>query len=90
MSGAGLPAKNFFTKSLRFGFGTHVTANGMGADEIEARGGWVKGSGVPESHYVRRMHSRGALALSVSESGEQLHGIDEIMRMLPPDSKGNN
>ena len=57
---------------------------------MKARGGWVKGFGVPESHYVRRMHSRGALALSVSESGEQLHGIDEIMRMLPPDSKGNN
>ena len=90
VSGAGLPARNFSTKSLRSGFSTHVTANGMGADEMKARGGWVKSSGVPESHYIRRMHSRGALALSVSESGEQLHGIDEIMRMLPPDSKGNN
>ena len=69
VSGAGLPAKNFSTKSLRSGFGTHVTANGMGANEMKARGGWVKGFGVPESHYVRRMHSRGALALSVSESG---------------------
>ena len=75
VSGAGLPAKNFSTKSLRSGFGTHVTANGMGADEMKARGGWVKGSGIPESHYVRHMHSRGALALSVSESGEQLHGV---------------
>ena len=71
VSGAGLPAKNFSTKSLRSGFGTHVTANGMGADEMKARGGWVKRSGVPESHYIRRMHSRGALALPISESGTQ-------------------
>lgn len=88
--GAGLPAKNFSTKSLKSGFGTHVTANGMGVDEMKARGGWVKISGVPESHYIRHIHSRGALALPVSESGTQLHGIDEIRRMLPPDSKGSN
>lgn len=88
--GAGLPAKNFSTKSLRSGFGTHVTANGMGADEMKARGRWVKSSEVPDNHYVRRMHSRGALALSVSESGEQLHGIEEIRRMLPPDSERSN
>ena len=90
VSGAGLPAKNFSTKSLRSGFGTHVTANGMGADEMKARGGWVKSSGVPESHYIRRMHSRGALALPISESGTQFHGIDEIVRMLPPESKGDH
>ena len=28
VSGAGLPSKNFSTKSLRSGFGTHVMANG--------------------------------------------------------------
>lgn len=74
VSGAGLPAKNFSTKSLRSGFGTHVAANGMGAAEMKARGGWVQKSSVPENHYVRHMHSRGALALATSESGEQLHG----------------
>lgn len=88
--GAGLPAKNFSTKSLRSGFGTHVAANGMGAEEMRERGGWVQSSEVPDNHYVRRMHSRGALALPVSESGEQLHGVEEIMRMLPPDSTGSN
>ena len=42
VEGAGLPSKNFSTKSLRLGFGTHVIANGMGSDEMKSRGGWVK------------------------------------------------
>lgn len=82
--GANLPAKNFSTKSLRSGFGTHVMANGMGADEMKLRGGWAANSDVPNNHYVRHMHSRGALALSTSGSGVQMHGVDEIKRMLPP------
>lgn len=90
VSGAGLPPKNFSTKSLRSGFGTHVTANGMTASEMKTRGGWVSTSRVPDNHYVRHMHSRGALALSASESGVQMHGVGEITRMLPPGSKGTN
>ena len=83
VSGAGLPPKNFSTKSLRSGFGTHVMANGMGADEMKSRGGWVQHSNVPENHYVRQMHTRGALALSTSGSGVQMHSVKEISRMLP-------
>ena len=83
VSGAGLPSKNFSTKSLRSGFGTHVMANGMGAEEMKTRGGWVPQSNVPENHYVRQMHSRGALAFSTSGSGAQMHGVKEIGRMLP-------
>ena len=69
ISGMGLPPKHFSTKSLRSGFGTHVTANGMNATEMKSRGGWVLTSNVPDNHYVRHMHSRGALALSISGSG---------------------
>lgn len=90
VSGAGLPPKNFSTKSLRSGFGTHATANGMDAAEMNSRGGWVMTSNVPDTHYVRHMHSRGALAMSTSESGVQMHGIDEITRMLPPCSRSTN
>ena len=90
VEGAGLPSKNFSTKSLRLGFGTHVIANGMGSDEMKSRGGWVKDSTVPDSHYVRRMHNRGALALATSESGVQMHGVEEVTRMLPSASYGGN
>jgi hypothetical protein len=62
----------------------------MGPDEMKSRGGWVINSDVPNDHYVRHMHSRGALALSTSESGVQMHGVDEIKRMLPPVSKGTD
>jgi hypothetical protein len=90
VQGAGLPPRNFSTKSLRSGFGTHVTANGMGSDEMKSRGGWVKDSTVPDNHYVRRMHNRGALALAASSSGDQMHGVEEIARMLPSASNDNN
>lgn len=90
VGGAGLPPKNFSTKSLRSGFGTHVTANGMDASEMKSRGGWVATSSVPDTHYVRHMHSRGALALSTSGSGVQMHGVSEITRMLPPNSKSTD
>jgi hypothetical protein len=90
LSGAGLPQKNFSTKSLRSGFGTHVTANGMNASEMKSRGGWVARFRVPDNHYVRHMHSRGALALSSSGSGVQMHGVSEITRMLPASSKSTN
>jgi hypothetical protein len=83
----GLPEKHFSCKSLRSGFGTHVTANGMSSRDVNKRGGWAEGSTVPEKHYVRKMHSRGAFALSVSESGNQRHGIEEVRRMLPAISK---
>jgi hypothetical protein len=88
--GANLPPKNFSTKSLRSGFGTHVIANGMGPEEMKSRGGWVINSDVPNNHYIRHMHSRGALALSTSGSGVQMHGVEEIKRMLPPVSKGTD
>ena len=90
VSGMGLPPKHFSTKSLRSGFGTHVTANGMNATEMKSRGGWVLTSNVPDNHYVRHMHSRGALALSTSGSGVQMHGVGEIARMLPPSSESTN
>jgi hypothetical protein len=90
VSGVGLPPINFSTKSLRSGFGTHATANGMDATEMKSRGGWVSTSNVPDNHYVRHMHSRGALALSTSGSGVQMHGVDEIARMLPPGSESSN
>jgi hypothetical protein len=86
VSGAGLPPKNFSTKSLRSGFGTHAAANGMDSNEMKTRGGWVMASNVPDNHYVRHMHSRGALAMSTSGSGVQMHGVGEIARMLPPSS----
>lgn len=79
----GLPIEHFSCKSLRSGFGTHAKANGMSSSDVNQRGGWAKGSTVPEEHYVRDMHSRGALALSTSACGSQRHGIDEIRRMLP-------
>ena len=90
VEGAGLPPLNFSTKSLRSGFGTHVTANGMGSDEMKSRGGWVKNSTVPDSHYVRRMHNRGALALATSDSGVQMHGVEEVTRMVPSASNGGD
>lgn len=79
----GLPVKHFSCKSLRSGFGTHAKANGMSSSDVNKRGGWAEGSTVPDKHYVRDMHSRGALALSVSASGSQKHGIEELRRMLP-------
>ena len=45
---------------------------------------------VQNNHYVRQMQSRGALALSTSGSGVQMHGVDEIERMLPQVSKGTD
>lgn len=90
VSGENLPPKNFSTKSLRSGFGTHVTANGMGPEEMKSRGGWVTNSSVPDNHYVRHMHSRGALALPTSTSGVQMHGMNEIKRMVPPGSKNTD
>ena len=86
VSSIGLPAKNFSTKSLRSGFGTHAVANGMDMNEMKVRGGWVKDSDVPNKYYVRNMNSKGALALSTSSSGVQKHGVNEIKRMLPEES----
>ena len=63
VSSIGLPAKNFSTKSLRSGFGTHAVANGMDISHMKVRGGWVKDSDVPDKYYVTNMNSRGALAL---------------------------
>jgi hypothetical protein len=82
----GLPIKHFSTKSLRSGFGTHAKANGMRRSEVNKRGGWAEGSTIPDKHYVRKMHSKGAFALSHSASGDQMHGIDEIRRILPATS----
>jgi hypothetical protein len=79
----GLPKKHFSSKSCRSGFGTHAKANGMSSSEVNKRGGWTEGSVIPDKHYVRNMHSRGAFALSVSASGDQMHGIVEVRRMLP-------
>ena len=63
VSSIGLPAKNFSTKSLRSGFGTHAVANGMDISHMKVRGGWVKDSDVPDKYYVTNMNSKGALAL---------------------------
>jgi hypothetical protein len=90
VSGVGLPPINFSTKSLRSGFGTHATAHGMDATEMKSRNGWVSMSNVPDNHYVRHMQSRGALALSTSGSGVQMHGVGVIARMLPPGSESSN
>jgi integrase len=67
----GLPKKHFSCKSLRSGFSTHAKVNGMSSSEVNKRCGWAEGSTVPDKHYVRNMHSRGAFALSVSDSGNQ-------------------
>ena len=79
----GLPEDRFSTRSLRSGFGTHAQANGLEEREIHARGGWAANSKVPEKHYIRRMHNRGAFAIPASASGRQMHGLGEIQRMLP-------
>ena len=79
----GLPEERFSTRSLRSGFGTHAQANGLDAEDLNIRGGWAVNSQVPEKHYIKRMHNRGAFAITTSESGEQMHGVDEIQRMLP-------
>jgi hypothetical protein len=86
----GLPIKHFSTKSLRSGFGTHAKANGMSSSDVNMRGGWAEGSIIPDKHYVRKMHSQGAFALSLSASGDQMHGIDEIRRMLPAVSNSSS
>lgn len=83
VSGLGLPSEHFSTKSLRSGFSTHASANGMSGVDVNRRGGWVEGSNVPGQHYIRQMQTRGAFALPRSASGEQNHGIQEINRMLP-------
>jgi hypothetical protein len=83
VSGMGLPSEHFSTKSLRSGFSTHASANGMSGEDVNRRGGWVEGSHVPGQHYIRQMQTRGAFALPRSASGEQNHGIQEISRMLP-------
>lgn len=85
----GLPSEHFSTKSLRSGFSTHASANGMSGVEVNNRGGWVEGSKVPGQHYIRQMQSRGAFALPKSITGEQNHGIQEISRMLPARSDNN-
>lgn len=78
-----LPVERFSTRSLRSGFGTHAQANDMSKEEIHSRGGWAENSQVPDKHYVKRMHNRGAFALPTSTSGCQLHGLKELKRMLP-------
>lgn len=85
----GLPSKNFSTKSLRSGFGTHAIANGMDMNDMKVRGGWVKDSDVPMKYYISSMNSKGALAVSSSSSGIQKHGISEIQRMLPDEDNIN-
>jgi hypothetical protein len=85
-----LPAKNSACKSLRSGFGTHVTANGMSDADMNKRGGWAKGSKVPRKHYVRNMASRGAFAIAASKDGSHNHGLREIRRMLPAKSGASN
>ena len=79
----GLPEDRFSTRSLRSGFGTHAQANGMDACDLHIRGGWAVNSRVPEKHYIKRMHNKGAFAISTSISGIQMHGVNEIQRMLP-------
>lgn len=85
-----LPEENFTCKSLRSGFGTHVSANGMSDADMNKRGGWAKGSTVPRRHYVRDMANRGAFAMDTIEGGAQNHGLREIRRMLPAESGASN
>jgi hypothetical protein len=66
--------------------GRYSKANGMSSSDVNKRGGWAEGSTIPDKHYVRKMHSKGAFALSHSASGDQMHGIDKIRRMLPATS----
>ena len=40
-------------------------------------------SQVPNKHYIKNMHNRGAFAISTSISGDQMHGVNEIQRKLP-------
>ena len=79
----GLPENRFSTRSLRSGFGTHAQANGMDACDLHICGGWAVNSRVPQKHYIKRMHNKGAFAISTSISGIQMHGVNEIQRMLP-------
>jgi hypothetical protein len=65
----GFDQSRFSTKSMRSGFATTATANGMSAVERNYRGGWTEGSLVPGLHYARNADSMGVFALEGAQAG---------------------
>jgi hypothetical protein len=82
-----IPRKNVSTKSMRSGFATVATVHKVCREERNAQGGWTRESSVPDRHYAKPMHNRGAFALMGQpvEDGDRV-GMLELQRMLPAEA----
>jgi hypothetical protein len=80
----GLNPAKFSTKSMRSGFTTQYSVSEASCVQRNARGGWKKGSTVPDRHYDFNV-PKGALSLGIS-TGSSL-SISDMFR-LAPNAKG--
>jgi hypothetical protein len=71
----GIPRGRMNTKSLRKGYATSASLNGMSEEMMKSKGAWS--SNVGRLHYTRNMNNGGILAMD-----KQNYGIDEVRRLL--------
>jgi hypothetical protein len=78
----GFDPTRFSCKSMRSGFATTATANGMSAVERNYRGGWTEGSLVPGLNYACTADSLGVFAMDTAGARQASNfGVSQLQRL---------